>query len=114
MSPNTMKESFDQHFQHWQIELPLTDFLHRRRGSINEQGWTINYRFGKEAEREFLEYFASHRMTNDTLNRIWEDGVFEPRGACQEFYASNDESARQAFIEHNREFYRQVEEAGLK
>lgn len=108
-----IKEAFDGQFEQWQIALPLDDLLNRRAGRIVQQGWTINYRFGEEAGRAFLEYFASHRLTNDTLNQIWDDGTFELIGYCQEFYLADDALAERAYREHNRQFYRLVEEKGL-
>jgi hypothetical protein len=108
-----IKASFDERYRRWQISLPLDDLRNRRAGSIHQQGWTINYCFGRDGEREFLDYFASHRMTNDTLNRIWEDGTAELLGYCQEFYLAGDEEAKRAYLEHNRQFYQMVEEKGL-
>lgn len=108
-----IKATFDQHFQRWQIQLPPEDVENQRSGSIRQQDWLINYRFGREANRHFLEYFASHRMTNDTLNRIWDDGTAELIGYCQEFFLANDPEAEQAYIEHNRRFYQQVKDSGL-
>ncbi|MCI0395303.1 MAG: hypothetical protein L0322_10250 [Chloroflexi bacterium] len=85
-----IKETFDRRFRQWQIQLPLDDLRHRRNGSIQQAGWTINYRFGREGSREFLKYFASHRMTNDTLNRIWPDGTAEVVSHFQEFCLAED------------------------
>jgi hypothetical protein len=108
-----IKTTFDQRFQRWLIRLPLDDLENRRSGSIQEQGWLINYRFGREENQDFLEYFASHRMTNDTLNRIWDDGTLEVIGYCQEFYLADNQDAQQAYLDHNRRFYQQVKESGL-
>lgn len=108
-----LEESFARHFEHWQIFLPVDDCQHRRAGSIHRKGWTINYQFGHQGEREFIDYFATHRMTNDRLVRIWEDGTTESLGYCQPFYTAGDEEARQAYLEHNRRFYQMVEEKGL-
>jgi hypothetical protein len=108
-----IKEAFEQRFERWQIELSLDDLENSRSGSIQQQGWLINYRFGREANRDFLEYFANHRMTNDTLNRIWDDGTLEIIGYCQEFYLADNQEAEQAYFDHNRRFYQQVKERGL-
>ena len=108
-----IKEVFDEHFQHWQITLPVEDLLSRNRGSIKRNGWTINYLFSGERGKEYIEYFASHRMTNDTLNRIYADGTTELVGFCQEFFLANDKKAEQDYLEHNRKFYAEVEEKGL-
>jgi hypothetical protein len=108
-----IKEIFDERFRSWQISLPLEDLRGRKRGSIHKEGWTIHYLFGSENGREYLEYFASHRMTNDTLNRIDEDGAASRVGCCQEFYEANNPQAEREYTEHNRAFYREVQEKGL-
>jgi hypothetical protein len=108
-----IKEAFDRQFERWQIQLSPDNIETRRSGSIQQQGWLINYRFGREANRDFLEYFASHRLTNDTLNRIWDDGTAELIGYCQEFFLANNQEAEQAYTEHNRRFYQQVKDSGL-
>ena len=108
-----IKECFDEKFQNWQIALPSEDLQQRTRGSIQKNGWTINYLFGQEDGKEYLEYFASHRMTNDTLNRIYEDGSEALLGYCQEFYLAGNQSAEQEYLEHNRKFYQEAEDKGL-
>lgn len=112
-SQPAMKATFDQQYRQWQITLPLKDVHDRRAGTIRQQGWLINYHFSREGQREFIEYFASHRMTNDTLWRIWDDGAAELVGYCQEFFLAGDEQAEQAYFAHNREFYQMVQEKGL-
>ncbi len=108
-----VKKSFDARFARWQITLPDAAILARRKGTIRQNGWTINYRFGEENGKGFLEYFASHRMTNDTLNRILEDGSYGLIGACQEFYDADNPKAKQEYERHNQAFYRLVEEKDL-
>jgi hypothetical protein len=49
-----IKASFDEQYRRWQITLPLDHLRNRRAGSIYQQGWTINYCFGRDGEREFL------------------------------------------------------------
>ena len=104
---------FDRQFAAWEITLPLNNLAELQRGSIVKNGWTINYQFGSFDGVLYLEYFASHRMTNDTLHRIYADGRHEQVGYCQEFYAADDEQAEQAYYEHNRQFYEQVRRRGL-
>ena len=110
---NPIKQRFDDKFRPWQIELPLEDLTAERKGSIQASGWTIRYHFGYEGGRGYLEYFASHRMTNDTLNRIYEDGSEALVGNCEEFYLADDPEAERANREHNRAFYQKVRELGL-
>lgn len=52
-------------FEPWGLELP-SDAEIRAEGSVpNKQGWYIRYRFGRGGERELMDTFACHRMTND-------------------------------------------------
>ena len=108
-----IKQLFDEEFGAWGIVLPEADLRERRGGSVAGRGWSINYRFGVEGGVEYLEYFAAHRMTNDTLNRIYENGVKEVVGYCQVFYAADDPQAERDYTEHNRKFYDEVKSRGL-
>jgi len=105
--------TFRRQFSHWGISLPEHDVQNRSPGVIHQAGWTIRYHFGDDDGREYLEYFAGHRMTNDRLVRICEDGSSETLDACQEFYSSQDPDGETNMIRHNREFYRKVKELGL-
>lgn len=111
--PDAIKQTFDETFARWGIVLPEEDVVRRARGSIGKAGWSINYRFGVEGGVEYVEYFASHRMTNDTLNRIYEDGREEVVGYCQEFFAADDPEAERAYYAHNQRFYEEVKSRGL-
>ena len=108
-----IKQAFDKQFEPWGIVLPEADLKERRKGSINKGGWSINYRFGTEGGLEYIEYFATHRMTNDTLNRIYENGKWEVVGYCQEFYVVGDPQAERDYFAHNSKFYEEVKSKGL-
>lgn len=108
-----IKRVFDEEFVRWNIVLPEEDLKGRRRGSINKAGWTINYRFGAEGGVEYVEYFSTHRMTNDTLCRIYENGEKEVVGYCQEFYLADDPQAERDYSVHNQKFYDEVKSRGL-
>jgi hypothetical protein len=47
---NPIKQIFDEEFRQWEITLPPEDLLPGRRGSIEKNGWTINYRFGTDKD----------------------------------------------------------------
>ena len=108
-----IKQVFDEEFESCNITLPEEDLIERRKGSIRKVGWIINYRFGIEAGNEYIEYFTTHRMTNDTLNRIYENGNRELVGYCQIFYAANDPGAERNYYVHNQKFYEKVKSSGL-
>jgi hypothetical protein len=108
-----IKQIFEKRFAAWGIVLPAESLRERSSGSIHKDGWTINYHFGMEEGESFLEYFATHRMTNDTLNRIYADGREELVDECQEFYEAGNAQAKQAYYENNRKFYELVKKKGL-
>jgi hypothetical protein len=108
-----IKELFDSQYKLWGISLPERDVLQRKKGSILKNGWMIKYRFGWDKGIEFLEFFVSHKLMNDTLFRIYEDGGNELVGCARDFYLADDEKDKRAFIEHNREFYDEVKQRGL-
>ena len=47
--------------------------LHAR-GKIVQAGWAIWYLFGSDENGEYLDYYASHRMTDDRHVRIYAHG----------------------------------------
>ena len=106
------KKYFNNPFFAWDIVLPEESLLEIRLGSIVGSGGKINYQFGDSDGIFYVELFASHRMTNDTLNRIYADGREELVGYCQEFYLANNEEAKQEYFQHNREFYEDVKRGG--
>ena len=108
-----VKIVFDERFNKWDIHLPDEDLHQRKRGGIQKNGWSINYHFGSSDGKEYIEYFSGHRMTNDTLTRIYEDGTTELLGFCQVFYIADDPQAEKEYFEHNRNFYNRVDELGL-
>ena len=68
---------FARDFSHWGIMLPTENVRERRRGKIVAAGWAIMYLFGSNERGEYLDYYASHRMTNDRHVRIYESGQVE-------------------------------------
>jgi len=70
----TIKAQFDAAFRPWKIRLPARDLKARRPGRINVAGWAIAYVFGRDEQGEYLDYYASHRMTEDDHVRL-RDGV---------------------------------------
>lgn len=108
-----IKHVFDRRFAAWSIELPPGITRDQRPTSIHKNGWTINYRLVTEAGAEVLEFFVSHRMTNDTLNRIYSDGREELLGYCRQFYPAGDPTAKRDYLDHNKAFYEDVKRRGL-
>ena len=72
-------------FASWGITLPPEHVREKRRGKIVESGWAIWYLFGSDERGEYLDYYASHRMTDDRHVRTREDGTEECLPAISSF-----------------------------
>ncbi len=110
----TIKQLFEQKYAPWGLILPIAADPKTHRGNLEDDGgWSIAYCYHPEAELPYLEFWACHRMTNDTLQRIYADGRQELVGSCWETYAADDPAAQQAYFDHNRQFYERVRQSGL-
>lgn len=74
---NRIVEIFNESFQRWEIRLPDDALISRQVGRIVKGGWAIWYLSGADATGEYLDYYASHRMTDDRHIRIRTDGTRE-------------------------------------
>ena len=68
---------FNQHFERWGIALPSDAEQRCPKGTIVSRDWTVKYCFGDDQDGKFLDYYAAHRMTNDTHSRIRANGDSE-------------------------------------
>ncbi len=113
------KRQFEQYFEHWSIELPEHDLENRSPGFISKAGWSIGYIFGKEDSREYLEFYAMHRMTDDRHLKIYEDGECVELDAICSMYSfdpkilGGKERAERENREHNQRMYKELQEKGL-
>lgn len=111
-------EQFKQSFSVWRIELPREAVEHRRPGKIVEAGWTIWFLFGSDDSGEYLDYYSSHRMTNDSHVRIYEDGRVAGLESLWEMRKSSDDPEENArleneFWEHNERVSQLLEAKGF-
>jgi hypothetical protein len=105
---NRIKEIFDETFSDWDIKLPEE----KENGFIQEHGWLIQYCYGKEGEKEYLDYYASHRMSNDTHKRIYEDGSAKDLPAFYTIYRTGG-GAERAMKKNNREVAEALNKKGF-
>lgn len=69
-----IQKVFVERFSHFDLRLPDENLRERRKGPIPYGGsGRIYYIFGREGEREYLEFYAYHRMGDDPA-KIYEDG----------------------------------------
>ncbi len=107
-SIDAIAEIFANHFAHWKITLPQENLEDRRSGHISQAGWLIQYCFGKDETGEYLDYYAAHRMTDDSHMRIYTDGRQESLPALSGWLMTSDDpiKAKQLkddYDRHNRE-----------
>ena len=89
-------EYFNQNFSNWRIVLPAKSVKSRTRGKIVEAGWAIWYLFNSDERGEYLDYYASHRMTNDRHVRVYADGFSETLPVISEFRVCSKDSKEDA------------------
>ncbi len=121
MTPEQLiAEAFNAYFGDFGIAVTPEDVVvgsHRRLG---ERGWRITYRVDPDdTGLPSLEFYATHRMTNDRHVRIRADGHVEHLEAIDESYAydakvpGSEEGARTRYLEHNRAVQGRLRERGL-
>lgn len=80
-----MEKRFAERFSLWSLKLPWRDLEQRRAGKIAFKGWWIQYRFDRDANGEFLDYLAEHRMMWGAEHvRLHADGSSEPLPALSD------------------------------
>jgi hypothetical protein len=113
-------EAFNNYFANFGIRIDHREIAVGTHRTIREQGWWIAYHvLPDDAGLPSLEFYATHRMTNDRHARIWSDGHLEELDAIHEFYAydpevaGSKESAEEEHLRHNRTVAQQLRERGL-
>lgn len=77
---------FAGYFENWGIRLPEGAVQLEEPGVIQQDGWTIRYVFASDAEGSYLEFYATHRMTNDRRVRIYSSGETKDLEALETMY----------------------------
>jgi hypothetical protein len=71
---NQIAQAFKRDFAHWGLELSPEMLKTRQAGFIQAEGWLIQFSFGIDKRGKYLDYYACHRMTNDSHVRLYESG----------------------------------------
>jgi len=116
----TIKAAFAEYFERWNISLPVEMGYDSAPGRISQQGWRIQYLTGEDEKGCYLDFYASHRMTNDRHVRIYESGHIQHLPSCLEhvIYSAGaseaeKQQAEQEFRDYNRQVKRLLEEKGF-
>ena len=83
-----VRRAFQLYFQAWELALPSS--LAAKGGVITGRGWQIHWRTSSLRGRSYLDFYASHRMTNERHHRIWQDGRLGDLPAALEFLCFPD------------------------
>lgn len=113
-------ETFNGYFANFDIRIAPGDVVVGSRQEIRKRGWRIAFRvLPDDAGSPSLEFYATHRMTNDRHSRIWADGHLEELDAIREFYGydqkvpGSKDAAEKEYLRHNRMVAEQLRAAGL-
>lgn len=119
-APALLAETFNAYFQNWRIEISAADVQAGKQGSVVDHGWRVNYLVDADDTGElFLEFYATHRMTDDRHVLISSSGVTKHLDAIVGMYrydpnvGGSEDRARRANIEHNRRVAEGLEAKGL-
>lgn len=88
-----IKQMFDATFATWEIRLAPEALRADARGRIEQAGWTIEFLVSADDKGTYLDYYATHRMTNDRHQRIYADGSVVDLPALAEICLRGEEEA---------------------
>ena len=113
-----IESEFNRTFARWEIRLPPAGLERRERGKIVQAGWAIWYLFGSDEHGEYLDYYSSHRMTDDSHVRIYSDGRVEALPAIDPFVLTSSDPEEAARLEaeelaRNQEISEMLAEKGF-
>ena len=115
---NQLQEKFNEQFSRWGITLSDEIVFQRVRGKIIEKGWCIWFLFGIDEAGEYLDFYASHRMTDDEHIRIRTNGSIEylPIIGCFRMYSPNhmeDKILEKEYFAENQRVSKMLKEKGF-
>ena len=114
-----LRQEFNRTFKTWEIELPDDAMESGVVWMIVQRGWTIWTLFGFEGARQFLDYYAMHRMTNDRHIRLYGDGLTAGLPAMEDMHTvlqggpEKEAEAKAKFIERNQAVQRLLDDKGF-
>lgn len=115
---NRIAQAFRADFANWGLEIPPEVLVSREPGFIQAAGWLIQFTFGSDSRGEYLDYYASHRMTDDSHVRLYETGRRQRLASLASFFvtSSDPREARRleaAYLRRNRRIARKLAAKGF-
>ena|SRR5665648_346278 len=116
---NHIAQAFRDDFLNWGLEIPPESVASHTPGFIQEAGWLIQFTFGSDSRGEYLDYYASHRMTDDRHVRLYETGRRQELASLQSFFVTSSDPLeakrlKSAYLSRNRRVTRQLVAKGFR
>lgn len=113
-------DAFNSYFSNWSIQVSPSDIRPGARDSLAQRGWGINYVVETDDHGDLcLEFYATHRMTDDRHVLISSSGEMTHLDAITGMFmydpkvGGDKERASRRNIEHNRRVAEELERKGL-
>ena len=113
-------DTFNDYFSTWAIHVPPSEIRPGARDSFAQDGWGINYVVDTDDNGDlYLEFYATHRMTDDRHVLISSSGEMTHLDAITGMYmydpkvAGDRERASRRNTERNRRVAEELERKGL-
>jgi len=115
---NRIAQAFRADFANWGLEIPPGLLASREPGFIQADGWLIQFTFGSDSRGEYLDYYASHRMTDDSHVRLYETGRRQRLASLASLFVTSPDprEARRleaAYLRRNRRIARKLAAKGF-
>jgi len=114
-----IQDTFTKLFERTNLRLPEENLRERTPGSIPYGSGRVLFVFGKENGREYLEYYAHHRIGGDSHGKIFDDGMHVRLPALCSAVCFNpeipgdEEKQRRAMEAEYRKTWEDLERKGL-
>jgi hypothetical protein len=107
-------EAFNDYFGRFEIRITPEDVGVGMRRTIRQDGWAITYRVDPDySGLPTLEFYATHRMTNDRHVVIAADGSIDHLDAIKEYLIISGPESVAEFHAHNDNIEQRLQSRGL-
>ncbi len=100
-----IEKNFNEYFSNWDITLPCESTIECKSGVIQSRGWNIRYLFGSNNKGNYLDFYASHRMTDDRHIRLYASGKIENLPSMWDMITYPTNANEQEKLEAERKFH---------
>lgn len=107
-------ETFNAYFDAFAIRIVAEDVVVGARRTLRHDGWAITYRVDPDlAGMPTIEFYATHRMTNDRHVVIAADGSLDHQDAIKELLIISGPDSVEKFHAHNNAIEDRLRSRGL-